>query len=155
VSVLLFIINAAMSLRRGLLAGDNPWGAGTLEWATSSPPPSYNFEHQPIVRARDPLWEPITQPPADATHITGLAEHTREVLVTTVQDAIPDHRMSFPGPSIWPFVSAIAVTIMFIGSIFTPWAIVWGGIPVAVFITLWFWPKREEVLEALAIEKRP
>jgi cytochrome c oxidase subunit I+III len=154
-SVLLFIVNAVTSLRRGALAGDNPWGAGTLEWATSSPPPSYNFDRQPIVRARDPLWEPIAEPPAEATQVVGLAEHTREVLVTTVQDAIPDHRLSYVSPSIWPFVSAVAVSVMFLGSIFTPWAIVWGGIPIAVFVTLWFWPKRDEVAESLALEKRP
>ncbi len=159
ISVLLFTINAVMSLRRGMLAGENPWGAGTLEWATSSPPPSYNFDRQPIVRARDPLWEPplgeLREPTAEPTHIVGLAEHTREVLVTTVQDAIPDHRLAFPQPTLWPFVSAIAVAIMFLGSIFTPWAIVWGGIPVALFATLWFWPKREETDAAIAIEKRP
>jgi cytochrome c oxidase subunit I+III len=154
-SVLLFIINAVTSLRRGVLAGENPWGAGTLEWATASPPPSYNFDRQPIVRARDPLWEPIKEPPADATQVTGLAEHTREALVTTVQDAIPDHRMTFPNPTLWPFASAVAVSVMFLGSIFTPWAIVWGGIPVAIFATLWFWPDRAETREHLAIEKRP
>src|SRR2546421_206546 len=36
-SVLAFIGNIAWSLRRGALACENPWGAGTLEWATSSP----------------------------------------------------------------------------------------------------------------------
>ena len=30
---------------------------------------------------------------------------------------------------------------MFIGSIFTPWAVVWGSIPVAIAVTIWFWPK--------------
>jgi cytochrome c oxidase subunit I+III len=154
-SVLLFIINVVTSLRRGIAAGENPWGAGTLEWATASPPPSYNFDRQPIVRARDPLWESIHEPPAEATHVVGLAEHTREALITTVQDAMPDHRLTFPSPTLWPFVSAVAVAIMFLGSIFTPWAIVWGGIPVAIFATLWFWPKREETDAALAIEKRP
>src|SRR4051795_2944178 len=44
-SVLVFIGNVAWSLRRGAAAGDNPWGASTLEWATSSPPPAYNFAH--------------------------------------------------------------------------------------------------------------
>ncbi len=34
-SVLLFIVNVLVSRRRGEPAGDNPWGAGTLEWATT------------------------------------------------------------------------------------------------------------------------
>ena len=35
---------SARSLRHGALAGDNPWNAWTLEWATSSPPPAHNFD---------------------------------------------------------------------------------------------------------------
>jgi cytochrome c oxidase subunit I+III len=46
-SVLLFVVNAVASYRRGALAGDNPWHAGTLEWATSSPPPAYNHRARP------------------------------------------------------------------------------------------------------------
>ena len=33
----------------GAPAGDNPWDAPTLEWATSSPPPAYNFARIPVV----------------------------------------------------------------------------------------------------------
>ena len=40
---LLFIVNFFWSLFRGQRAGDNPWQANTLEWATSSPPPHGNF----------------------------------------------------------------------------------------------------------------
>src|ERR1700749_1918775 len=45
--VLVFIVNALKSRRAGALAGANPWGAATLEWATSSPPPAYNFLYLP------------------------------------------------------------------------------------------------------------
>jgi cytochrome c oxidase subunit 1 len=37
----------------------------------------------------------------------------------------------------------VATTILFVGSIFTPWAVVWGAVPVAIATTAWFWPKRE------------
>ena len=57
VSVLVLLGNAALSLRRGPRAGDNPWDAWTLEWATTSPPPSYNFEKIPTVHSRRPLWD--------------------------------------------------------------------------------------------------
>jgi heme/copper-type cytochrome/quinol oxidase subunit 1 len=43
-SVLAFMINVYVSARRKVVAGDDPWEANTLEWATSSPPPSYNFD---------------------------------------------------------------------------------------------------------------
>jgi cytochrome c oxidase subunit I+III len=151
-SVLLFIINVVTSYRRRALAGDNPWGGGTLEWATASPSPAYNFDRMPVVRSREPLWEPKDEIPEN---VTGLAEKSREVLITTVVDAYPDHRLAFPNPTIWPFVSAVAVTALFIGSIFTPWAVVWGSIPVAIAITLWFWPSKAETREHLALEKRP
>jgi cytochrome c oxidase subunit I+III len=154
-SVLLFLVNAIKSLKSGLPAGDNPWGSSTLEWSVSSPPPSYNFDKIPIVRAREPLWEPALDHPSDPTHATGLAEKTREVLITTVVEAMPDHRLVFPDPTIWPFVSALAVTVLFIGTIFTPWAFVWGAIPIAIAVTAWFWPNRKEIDEILALEKRP
>ena len=38
-------------------AGDDPWDAWTLEWATTSPPPEYNFEKLPVVRSSRPLWD--------------------------------------------------------------------------------------------------
>jgi cytochrome c oxidase subunit 1 len=52
-----FLYNLYYSLRRGPEAGDDPWDAWTLEWATTSPPPSYNFEEIPVVRSRRPLWD--------------------------------------------------------------------------------------------------
>jgi cytochrome c oxidase subunit I+III len=65
-------------------------------------------------------------------------------LVTTPLDAEPDHRMLMPDPSIWPLLSAVAVTGLFIGSIFTPWAVPIGAIPAAIAMIFWFWPKRKE-----------
>jgi cytochrome c oxidase subunit 1/cytochrome c oxidase subunit I+III len=57
IGVLLFIINVLWSRKHGRLAGPNPWGASTLEWSMSSPPPEYNFAVIPSVRGRDPMWE--------------------------------------------------------------------------------------------------
>lgn len=36
--------------------GGNPWNGRTLEWATHSPPPIYNFAVIPTVNQLDPLW---------------------------------------------------------------------------------------------------
>jgi cytochrome c oxidase subunit 1 len=54
-SVLVFLINLVHSYRNGVPAGDDPWGGNTLEWATASPPPPYNFERVPVVRSFMPL----------------------------------------------------------------------------------------------------
>jgi cytochrome c oxidase subunit 1 len=154
VSVLLFIVNAVRSLRHGAPAGDDPWGAGTLEWATTSPPPAANFPQPIVVHGRDPQWEG-EMPEGAPSHVTGLAADMREVLVTSVIEARPDHRAEFPRPTIWPFLSAIATTVMFIASIFTPWAVVWGSIPIAIALIAWFWPGRKETEEGRAHERRP
>jgi len=57
VSVLVFLANMFRSMRLGTPAGDNPWEAWTLEWATASPPPAYNFAVIPTVTSRRPLWD--------------------------------------------------------------------------------------------------
>ena len=136
-AVLLFVINGARSLYRGALASANPWGAASLEWATSSPPPVYNFAHIPVVESNTPLWDS----PAELPVVTGLRVDQKEILLTTVVAATPDLREPSPEPSLWPFISAIAVGILFISSIFSPWAIVFGAIPSAIALTAWFWPK--------------
>jgi cytochrome c oxidase subunit 1 len=56
-AVLAFVVNLLWSLRKGELAGNDPWDAWTLEWSTSSPPPDYNFAVTPVVRSRRPLWD--------------------------------------------------------------------------------------------------
>ena len=57
VAAVLLVVNIALSLWRGARAGDNPWQAWTLEWATSSPPPLHNFDALPPIRSRRPLWD--------------------------------------------------------------------------------------------------
>jgi len=56
-SILPFLWNVFISLRSGQIAGNDPWEANTLEWATTSPPPPYNFEHLPPIRSERPLFD--------------------------------------------------------------------------------------------------
>jgi len=49
IGYLIPLVYLLWSLKFGPLAGDNPWGAKGLEWETTSPPPTHNFEHTPVV----------------------------------------------------------------------------------------------------------
>ena len=136
-AVLIYIMNAIVSLYRGAIAPDNPWDASSLEWAVASPPPVYNFEHTPVVEGRAPLWDTA----GDFPVISGLRVDQKEMLLTTVMAATPDLREPVPEASLWPFISACATAVFFISSIFSPWAVLFGAIPCAIALTAWFWPK--------------
>jgi cytochrome c oxidase subunit 1 len=132
--VLVFIVNVIWARRAGVVAGDNPWAADSLEWSVSSPPPNYNFHNIPVVQGRYPIWEGTE----DAPVIRGLSTTKRETLVTSVMDAQPELRFDIPGPSIWPLMVALATAVMFIAGIFTPWAFLVGAILAGIALTCWF-----------------
>ena len=135
--VAVYVLNLVISARRGASAGPNPWDAAGLEWATSSPPPAYNFGLTPVVDGRNPLWLPGGPLPV----MEGLSLEKREVLLTGISDAEPDIREGSPDPSIWPLLAALAISFMFIASIFDEWWLIWGSIPIALCFIGWFWPK--------------
>jgi cytochrome c oxidase subunit 1 len=74
-SMLPLLWNVFVSLRSGEIAGDDPWEGNTLEWATTSPPPPYNFDRLPEIRSERPVFDVrhgpkshgAGEPPADAT----------------------------------------------------------------------------------------
>jgi cytochrome c oxidase subunit I+III len=133
-SVIVFLTNVVLSWRGGAIAGANPWRSASLEWRTESPPPSYGF-----------LLFPVMPATADANSfdvaLSGLRNDNREALVTTAIDARIDHRHRLPPPSIWPLAMAIATAVTFIGAIFTPWALLWGGGLSFVAFAGWAWPR--------------
>jgi cytochrome c oxidase subunit I+III len=108
VGVAVFVINALRSLIAGEHAPADPWGAGTLEWAVSSPPPDYDFATIPTVRGRDPLWEQ----PSLVSDLT-LAER-KATLGTTVMDAEPEAEIPMPESSILPLLLALALAVAFV-----------------------------------------
>lgn len=57
IATLIFVYNLVHSYFKGKEAGADPWDAWTLEWATASPPPVYNFAETPSVESRRPLWD--------------------------------------------------------------------------------------------------
>jgi len=57
VGMLALLWNIVVSLRHGRPAGDDPWCANSLEWATSSPPPEHNFHELPVIRSDRPVYD--------------------------------------------------------------------------------------------------
>jgi cytochrome c oxidase subunit I+III len=136
--VLVSVVNALVALRRGTRAGADPWQTDGLEWQTESPPPRWNFLFLPTQLPDNPV-------------IAGLRPDRPEVLVTSVMDAVPDHRSELPGPSSAPVLVALATGVTFIAGIFTPWAFPIGGALAMLALLSWFWPRaphREELMEA-------
>ena len=77
-----FLWNVFITLRSGEPAGDDPWEGNTLEWATSSPPPPYNFDRLPEIRSERPLF--------DARH--GRTAVARMATTPTLRPAAADDR---------------------------------------------------------------
>jgi cytochrome o ubiquinol oxidase subunit 1 len=60
VGIIAFLVQLVVSYRNREALRDHtgdPWNGRTLEWATSSPPPAYNFAFTPLVHAHDAWWD--------------------------------------------------------------------------------------------------
>ena len=105
VGILLVVVNVVLSLSSGRIAGPDPWGGNTLEWATSSPPPEYNFAVVPTVRSANPNW--------DEASGTLVLDDGHQTPATTALDADVDRVLTMPTESPWPFFLALALTLFF------------------------------------------
>jgi cytochrome c oxidase subunit 1 len=75
-SILPFLWNVFITLRGPRNAPDDPWEGNTLEWATTSPPPNYNFDSLPPIRSERPLFD--LRHGAVAAHAVALPAHAGE-----------------------------------------------------------------------------
>jgi cytochrome c oxidase subunit I len=145
VGVLLFLVNVVWSLRRGAPAGANPWDAPTLEWATASPPPAYNFEVLPSVASRHPLWEDRLPEAGAARSVLAQGpalDEGRETLGVTPLDAEPSEVLAMPADTLYPFLLALSLLAAFYGLLTSVWALaVAGGVLVIAMTIGWLWPR--------------
>jgi cytochrome c oxidase subunit I len=70
-STTIFVFNFFRSLKTGPIAGNDPWGAPTIEWSIPSPPPEYNFAQLPTITSRYPMWD------MKSPQLTAEVPHTR------------------------------------------------------------------------------
>ena len=146
VGVLLFLINVARSRRGGAVAGPDPWGGPTLEWATTSPPPPYNFAVIPTIASRHPLWEAALdeEEARSSIHRGMLLDHGKEALATSPMDAEPERIVEMPEDSVGPFALAVGLLVLLFGLLhFQPWLSAAGGLIVAAALLAWLWPRRK------------
>jgi cytochrome c oxidase subunit 1 len=115
-SIVVFIYNVIVSLRKGEVAGADPWDARTLEWSIPSPPPPYNFAEIPQVHALDDFWhkkyaeDPHGKPvPIPA----GAAIHSPE----EGHDG-GGHGIHLPSPSYFPLIAAAGFPFVAVGFIY-------------------------------------
>ena len=145
VGVLLLVYNVVRSIRHGVTAGSNPWDAPTLEWATPSPPPPYNFAVIPTVASRHPLWEDRLGQPEDRRSYVqaGLVlDHGKETLGTTTLDAEPNVILKMPGDTLVPLYLALSMTVVTIGLVLLNWWVTVIGVALtATSILSWLWPQ--------------
>jgi cytochrome c oxidase subunit I+III len=150
--VLLIMIDIVRSLRNGRDAPANPWGSGSLEWATSSPPAQYNFLKQPRVESRDPLWTfPKTEDelpivldhPPDATIDSG-SEDKRASIGSDMLDAQPESNLILSTPSIWPLFTSLSVAVIFAGVLIDLIFVPIGCVLTFICVLGWVWPDSKE-----------
>ena len=145
IGVLLLIVNVLKSLKSGAPAGNNPWDAPTLEWATTSPPPPYNFPVIPTVASRHPLWEEQLGDAVRSSIDRGmLLDEGKETIGTTALDAVPNMILEMPEDSYAPFLLTVGLSVLFVGMLVKLFTIIWLGVALtAVALLFWMWPRRQ------------
>ena len=149
-----FILNLVRSHFKGEEAGPNPWGADTLEWATTSPPLQHQFSIPPVISSRHPLWDQDDLHGGnvdDEDLARGLAQwplRWRAALITGTSDAQPEEVFRVAGPSSWPLVAACGVVGIFIAELTKlRWAAFLAGLVVVVGVIGWNRPEQVDVTE--------
>ena len=126
-SVVVFLLNVAVSRKRKDIAGEDPWDGRTLEWTTPSPPPEYNVAEIPLVKDRDDFWRRkyVTTP-----------EGVPAPVVAGGADADPhaDHgHIHMPSPSYFPIVAALGLPLLGYGAVYENFFLLLAGGLIAMF----------------------
>lgn len=152
--VVVMIIDVVHSLRRGPEAGNDPWGADTLEWSIASPSPDFHFREFPIVTGRHPLWERPPEPSAELTALLRLREALadepqmwRGTLVTDATDTRPVAIQFLPGSTYIPFWAAIGTLVAAVGVLAKAYIMsVFGGGVLIASLAVWLLPREATLI---------
>ena len=144
IGMLVTAVNWWWSRNHGAVAGNDPWGSDTLEWATSSPPPDYDFATIPQVQSLHPTWDQPelrhgNQPP----ELGGRPlDERHRVLATSMLDATPEAVVDLPKESMWPVVLTVGLMAFFYGALVRIAGLALaGGALSAISVVGWIWPR--------------
>jgi len=140
--LVLIAINLIVSRFQGQRVGSNPFNAPTLEWATTSPPPEYNFAVIPKVTSPYPVWDAQDREEDQRRLERGelVLADGHETPATTVRDGVWDEVVEMPSESPWPIVLTLFATVMFVMLLTTHYVIaaIFAALAVAV-LGAWHW----------------
>jgi cytochrome c oxidase subunit 1 len=119
VGLLLLVFDFFRTLRSGKIAGNDPWDGRTLEWATTSPPPAYNFPLFPVIRDRDPFWVEKHPELLEQGLHSGLDDELDEE--ARLAEEFPTETFHMPGQSWYPFILAAVIVIGSYGVLYKNW----------------------------------
>jgi cytochrome c oxidase subunit I+III len=154
--LLLVAANLVLSRFRGPASAEDPFDGATLEWATTSPPPAYNFAVIPTVTSPYPMWDE-----RDREQDVRNLQEGRMVLgeghvtpATTVVDAEWDEALDMPSDSPWPLAAAAGLALVFTFLLTGHWttALVFLGTVAAATVA---WHARESAAELVTRRARP
>jgi cytochrome c oxidase subunit I len=148
IGILLSIINFFISLRRGRVAGKDPWRADSLEWSTESPPAPYGSVHIPTVTTRHPLWDDHDE--EEDPRGERILDQGRLTLSTSWLDARTVAYARMPEDTAVPLVLSLLLTGLFTAVLLRSlWAA--GALALVCFATMgyWLWPKLEKASEKI------
>jgi cytochrome c oxidase subunit 1 len=120
-SIVIVLVNLITSLQSGELAGNDPWDGHTLEWTTTSPPPTYNFAVIPTVHSRRPFW--------DQKHPGASNEKPAPVNSDTVTETHATPHV--PEGSFYPLVIAFGLLVFFFGLLYMVVPVIIPGVIIA------------------------
>jgi cytochrome c oxidase subunit I+III len=146
--LLIVFVNLVWSRFRGVRSGPDPFYGGTLEWATTSPPPHYNFAVIPVVSSPYPNWDREDREEDVRRFERGrlVFESGHETQASTVRDGVLDEVLEMPSESGWPIVLAFALSIVFIMLLTTHFVIAGVFIGISALV-LAAWHLREPAEE--------
>jgi heme/copper-type cytochrome/quinol oxidase subunit 1 len=142
--ILLLFGNLVRSYFRGPPAGSDPWHGPTLEWATSSPPPEYDFPVIPKVSSAYPNWDAADREEDRRRFQEGvfvLDDGNEQVEVTPV-DARLSEVVRMPHESPWPVLLALCLSLVFVMLLLQHYGAA-GLMGILCLLTLVGWHSRE------------